>query len=79
MNECRKCGVLIPNKYKWNQALRCSECRSEIDKELLQYTEKLDNENKKLIQWAWRLFEQIEQLKEEVEFLKNKLKVLEDN
>lgn len=78
MNRCRECGVNIPDKYKWSQALWCSNCRKLKDEEIKEII-KLKKENKKLIKWAGRLFEQIAILEEEVEYLRNRLALLENN
>ena len=79
MNHCRKCKMIIPERYNWWPALRCSRCRSEIDKEFNELFEEKDQliaENNEL---KWRCFvsnEPITSLKYELKKMKNQYELL---
>ncbi len=52
MNHCRICNKIIPDRFNWWQALRCSRCRARKDQELAELIEKnhwIDVENDSLI------------------------------
>lgn len=83
MNKCRKCGVIIPDRFNGWQALWCSWCRAEHDKEIGDIIAECDYvwaENQNLRNTNFVMREEFKKLKRRYDMLRQQYTVvLNDN